>query len=565
MEKDKTLKKKKLTINKKNITKKNSQNNLKTKPLNLGEVFSKILLDNGIDVFFGVPSDLNMPILDGMISEPIKFINSRNELNASYISEGYARTKPFSFCVVGAMVGSLSGVNGFANSISEKNPVLMLTGGNNSNDILDGKLSHHTYFKSIEDQDMSYHIYKAICGEENSFIINSLNSQGVYNIINNISNSLSDFKSCYVQIPANLQKVNGRFDYSHLISKNLKNKVSTLDQYKFYNIVNNFLSKNFDNDIEKVKSLNPVFLFGSAYLHYSKYISLTDDDFYKLMDSINAKMFYTVDGKGIIDEQNKNLVGFYWGGVTEESKLKMFESSKLLVYIGVEFSDYTSSGYTCLYEPHYAINCKNISSKNNQPGKLNNFKLSNISKTFISSVQDILDANCDIFAETGSSWFYGVHLKLPTGCRYNISIKYGSIGWCFPASIGNALANPTRKTICLTGDGALQCVIQEISTAAIHNVNLTLVLINNNVYQIENVLDIEEYNDLPEYDYESIAKGMKCKSVTTCNIDNFGSVLKKYNSMQGFNMIVLKISDKEVDKLMENWAKLVAKYTVHTK
>jgi TPP-dependent 2-oxoacid decarboxylase len=154
-------------------------------------------------------------------------------------------------------------------------------------------------------------------------------------------------------------------------------------------------------------------------------------------------------------------------------------------------------------------------------------------------------------------------MKLPSKCRYNISIKYGSIGWCFPSSIGNAFANPSRKTICLTGDGAFQCVLQELATAQTYNVNLTLILINNNVYQIENVLDGRKYNNLPDIDYEAMAKAMNCKSVTTCTINNFKTTLNKYNALQGFNMIVLKISDLAIDDLMKKWAQLVSQYTTH--
>ena len=136
-------------MNSNNKTKKNKKTQgiqYKTKKnkktLNLGFLFSKILLQNGIDIFFGVPSDLNMPILDAMLEEKVTFIGCRNELNASYMAEGFARTKPFAYVVVGSMVGSLSAANGFANSICEKNPVLMISGGNNTNDILDGKLSN---------------------------------------------------------------------------------------------------------------------------------------------------------------------------------------------------------------------------------------------------------------------------------------------------------------------------------------------------------------------------------------------------------------------------------------
>lgn len=543
--------------------KKNKTRKIATRMINLGELFSDILIKNNIRFFFGVPSDLNMPLLDGMIKEPVQFIGCRNELNASYMAEGFARTKNFSYCVVGSMVGSLSACNGIANAICEKHPVILLTGGNNSNDILDGKLSHHTLFKGIEDQDKSYQVYKTLCGESNSFLISSLNPTGIYNTIFNISESISNFNSPYVQIPANLQLVKGKFDYSNDFSSNFNNKTIDFDKYKFYNIVNNILQSKFENKIESMRSLNPVFLFGSAYNHYGKFTKLADDNFYNLIENMNGKLFYTIDAKGILDETKKCVLGYYWGGVTEEYKLKYFNSTKLLIYICVEFSDYTSAGYTCLYKPDISIDCKNISVLNLRPGKLNNFNIGKVSHKISTAIQGILDSNTDIFVETGSSWFYGAKMTLPTGCRYNISIKYGSIGWCFPASIGNAFANPDRKTICLTGDGAFQCVLQEISTAETYDVNMTLILINNDVYQIENVLDVEEYNDLPDYNYESLAKAMKCKSVTTCTIDNFKKNLELCNSKPGFNVVILKISDKEIDNLMKNWAKLEAKYTAH--
>lgn len=535
--------------------------------INLGELFSKIMYLNEIDVFFGVPSDLNMPILDAIldakIDNKIKFIGCRNELNASYMAEGYARTKPFAYCVVGSMVGTLSAANGFANSICEKNPVLMIAGGNNSNDILEGKLSHHTLFKGINDQIKSFEVFNTLAGEDNTFIINSLNTFGIFNTLENISNSLINFNSAYVHIPVNFQKIKGNFDFSTIVSSHFNTAKNDFEQFKFYNIVNEWIKNNYMDDRSKISKLKPVFLFGPAYNHYSKFISLADENFYNLMDSINASLFFTMDAKGILDETKKNVIGYYWGGVTEEYKLKYFENSEAIVYIGVEFSDYTTSGYTSVFTPHFTINCKNIFINNKQNVRLNNIHENKTSKIISYSIQDVLNSNTDLFVETGSSWYQSALIKLPQGCRFNISMKYASIGWCFPASIGNAFANPKRKTICLTGDGAFQCILQELVTAETYNVNLTLIIINNNIYQIENVLDDEKYNHLPEIDYEAMAKSMKCKSVTTCTIDNFKTTLQKYNSLPGFNIIVLKISDRVVNDLMKNWAILVSKYNAH--
>ena len=72
--------------------------------------------------------------------------------------------------------------------------------------------------------------------EENTFKIDSLNSANIFNTINNISNSLTNFTSPYLHIPANFQKIKGNFDYSDIISTNFKNNILKFEQFKFYNI-----------------------------------------------------------------------------------------------------------------------------------------------------------------------------------------------------------------------------------------------------------------------------------------------------------------------------------------
>ena len=183
-------------------TNKISKNNIFEKTignkLSIGKLFAKILLACEIKVFFGVPSDLNMSIIDEMLTEPITFIGMRNELNSSYAAEGFARSKFFGPLFVGNMVGSLSAINGFANSISEKNPILMISGSNNSNDEKEKKLSHHTLFQSNKDQSKSYECFVALCTNKNALKLEYLNSQHIYNIINNISDSLNNYNSVYL-------------------------------------------------------------------------------------------------------------------------------------------------------------------------------------------------------------------------------------------------------------------------------------------------------------------------------------------------------------------------------
>jgi len=55
----------------------------------------------------------------------------------------------------------------------------------------------------------------------------------------------------------------------------------------------------------------------------------------------------------------------------------------------------------------------------------------------------------------------------------------GTMGFGLPAAIGAALAAPGRQVVCFSGDGSLLMNIQELATAAEHNLNVKLVLLNN--------------------------------------------------------------------------------------
>ncbi len=55
----------------------------------------------------------------------------------------------------------------------------------------------------------------------------------------------------------------------------------------------------------------------------------------------------------------------------------------------------------------------------------------------------------------------------------------GTMGFGLPAAIGAALANPQRKVLCFSGDGSLMMNIQEMATAAEHNLDVKIILMNN--------------------------------------------------------------------------------------
>jgi len=55
----------------------------------------------------------------------------------------------------------------------------------------------------------------------------------------------------------------------------------------------------------------------------------------------------------------------------------------------------------------------------------------------------------------------------------------GTMGFGLPAAIGAALADPTRKVLCFSGDGSLMMNIQEMATAAENQLDVKIILMNN--------------------------------------------------------------------------------------
>ena len=113
---------------------------------NLGQHLASRLLQIGCDTVFAVPGDYNLLLLDQLIkaAPALKMRYTCNELNAGYAADGYARTKGVGCVVVTYTVGGLSLLNAVAGAASERLPLIVITGGPNSNDWGTNRVLHHT-------------------------------------------------------------------------------------------------------------------------------------------------------------------------------------------------------------------------------------------------------------------------------------------------------------------------------------------------------------------------------------------------------------------------------------
>ena len=94
-----------------------------------------------------------------------------------------------------------------------------------------------------------------------------------------------------------------------------------------------------------------------------------------------------------------------------------------------------------------------------------------------------------VVLETGSSSPEMTPTALADDVRVEAQVLWGSIGWATPAAFGMALADPSRRTILITGEGSHQLTANEIGNMGRFGANITAFVLNNDGYLIERAPD----------------------------------------------------------------------------
>jgi benzoylformate decarboxylase len=119
----------------------------------------------------------------------------------------------------------------------------------------------------------------------------------------------------------------------------------------------------------------------------------------------------------------------------------------------------------------------------------------------------------------------------------------GGLGHSLPASVGVALANPDRRTVCLIGDGSAMYSIQALWTAARRKLPLTVVIINNSGYgamrSFSQVMQVRKVPglDLPGLDFVKLAEGMGCDAVRIEKSADLIPALKRSMTSEGVSVL----------------------------
>jgi benzoylformate decarboxylase len=141
-----------------------------------------------------------------------------------------------------------------------------------------------------------------------------------------------------------------------------------------------------------------------------------------------------------------------------------------------------------------------------------------------------------------------------------ITMASGGLGFGLPAAVGFALADPSRRVVCVVGDGSSMYSFQALWTAAQHRAPLTVVIVNNRGYgamrAFSQVLGVRNPPgiDLPDLDFVQLAAGLGCPGRRISRPDELKDALREACATTGPCLVEVDV-DPRIPHLYDKAAK----------
>ena len=155
------------------------------------------LQEIGIKHVFGVPGDYVLDFLDEIVTSPIQWVGTCNELNAGYAADGYARLNGAGAAVVTYGVGGLSILNAVAGAFAEHVPLIVISGAPPAQRRNSGAMVHHL----VSNYYLQLDIYKKITAD--AVLLTDANT-APDEIDRVIQNAISRKLPGYIELPADM-------------------------------------------------------------------------------------------------------------------------------------------------------------------------------------------------------------------------------------------------------------------------------------------------------------------------------------------------------------------------
>ena len=453
----------------------------------------KALQAEGVEKLFNYPGAATIDIMDELYQQDaIDVILPRHEQAAVHAADGYARaTGKVGVCMVTSGPGATNLVTGISTANSDSVPLVCITGQ------VDMKLMGNDAFQEVDIVGICRNICKYAITVRDRKDLGTILKKAFYIARTGRPGPV------LVDIPKNIQKDLGAEDYPESIQ---------IRGYKPNETVHVGQIKKAVTAISHAK--RPLFLIGGGVNIAGANEALT-----QLVDKTGIPVVTTLMGKGGISSRHPlylGSVGIHGGYAPNcaindadvlisvgtrfndriTGKLETFAQDTKIIHIDVDAAAISKTitvdipivadaklALETLDEYIKPIDCRtwahNLQTlKEQYPIEQTGYK-----GVTPQAVIDYINNHYNrpvVSTDVGQNQLWTTQfLKVEGGHQLLTSGGQGTMGYGLPAAIGAQFGCPQARVFCISGDGGVQMNIQELATAVINHLPLTLIILNN--------------------------------------------------------------------------------------
>ena len=455
------------------------------------------LTDQGVDVVFGYPGGVLLPLYDEIYDSDLRHILVRHEQCAAHAADGYARASgKVGVCIGTSGPGATNLITGIATAYMDSSPVVALAGQVASH------LIGNDAFQEVDTlgitMPITKHSYQPMDPAEippmikSAFYIASTGRPG----------------PVVLDLPKDVQEAELEYPQNIIID---------LPGYKPTKKGHPLQVKRAADVIFKAKK--PVILAGGGVI-----LSASSEEIFKLSELLGAPVTTTLMGKGCFPEDNSLSLGMLGMHGRKVSNF-LVDDCDCLIAVGCRFSDRTTGDVSKFASKAKIIHIdvdpaeigKNVpvdvpivgdakiilahlirvisqmegAQKKNWTQHVKEFRKSCIPRLSFNDVplkpqqviKEISEAVTDdtiLTTDVGQNQMWMAHYFTSRNPRKFISSGgLGTMGFGFPAAMGAKVALPEKDVVAVCGDGGFLMVCQDLATIKEYDIPVVVCVLDN--------------------------------------------------------------------------------------
>ncbi|MDD3725727.1 MAG: biosynthetic-type acetolactate synthase large subunit [Candidatus Ratteibacteria bacterium] len=456
------------------------------------EIVVKSLRKEGVDIIFGYPGGVLLPLCDHLYDSDIKVILVRHEQGAAHAADGYARSSGrVGVCMATSGPGATNLVTGIATAYMDSIPLVAIT----------GQVATHLIgsdaFQEVDITGITRPITK------HNYLVKNVNDIAI--TIKEAFYIASSGRPgpVLIDLPVDVQRAEGRFEYPESVE--IRSYKPTYEGHPL--------------QIEKAwktikEAKKPLLLVGGGVI-----ASNASDELRSFIDNTGIPAIFTLMGLGSVPIEHPLALGMLGMHGTKYANYAVIETD-LLIAVGCRFDD-RITGDIKTFAPHAKIihididpssisknivvdipivgDAKNILIKLCEKAEKLDIepwvkKIKEWKKRYpltydknglkpqyiIEKLSSLLPDDAIICTEVGQNQMWTAqYYKFRRPRTLITSGGLGTMGFGFPAAIGAQVANPEKIVVDIAGDGSIQMNIQELATAVYNKLPVKIIILNN--------------------------------------------------------------------------------------